>query len=126
MYSQLSHADHDRFILLKFPTVKLCLFPTLSIMQGGYVDSGSQVIPLLFMALGQRDVSKVQLGELTPYTYVCGQNEIQLLWNPLIRTPMGQNSVSIVIFCEVSFLEGLQELSVGNETVSLLGRCSPF
>jgi hypothetical protein len=51
-------------------------------MQGGYVDSGSQVIPLLFMALGQRDVSKVQLGELTPYTYVCGQNEIQLLWNP--------------------------------------------
>ena len=34
------------------------------------MDSGSQVIPLLFMALGQRDVSKVQLGELTPYTYV--------------------------------------------------------
>ena len=32
------------------------------------MDSGSQVVVLLFMALGQRDVSKVQLGELTPYT----------------------------------------------------------
>jgi RNA 3'-terminal phosphate cyclase-like protein len=40
------------------------------IVKGGYVDSGSQVVVLLFMALGQRDVSKVQLGELTPYTYV--------------------------------------------------------
>ena len=28
------------------------------------------MIPLLFMALGERDVSKVQLGELTSYTYV--------------------------------------------------------
>ena len=42
---------------------------------------------LLFMALGQRDVSKVQLGELTPYTYVC-VDEIGFSYSgtPLIRT----------------------------------------
>ena len=33
------------------------------------MDSASQVTVLLFMALGQRDVSRVLLGELTTYTY---------------------------------------------------------
>lgn len=38
------------------------------IVKGGCTDSGSQVIPLLFMALGQQDVSKLKLGQLSPYT----------------------------------------------------------
>ena len=38
--------------------------------QGGCADSCSQVIPLLFMALGQKDVSRLQLGELSTYSYV--------------------------------------------------------
>ena len=38
--------------------------------QGGCVDHCCQVIPVLFMALGQKDVSKVLLGELSDYTYV--------------------------------------------------------
>lgn len=38
------------------------------IVKGGCADSGSQVIPLLFLALGQQDVSKVKLGQLSPYT----------------------------------------------------------
>ena len=37
------------------------------LLQGGCADSVCQVIPLLFMALGQKDVSKIQLGELTEY-----------------------------------------------------------
>ena len=36
--------------------------------QGGCAASLNQCLVLLFMALGQRDVSKVQLGELTEYT----------------------------------------------------------
>ncbi|XP_064385929.1 RNA 3'-terminal phosphate cyclase-like protein [Halichondria panicea] len=38
------------------------------IVKGGCADSVCQVIPLLFMALGQKDVSKIQLGELTEYS----------------------------------------------------------
>eukprot|EP00731_Ephydatia_muelleri_P018696 Em0011g736a len=38
------------------------------IVKGGCADSGSQVIALLFMALGQQDVSKLKLGQLSPYT----------------------------------------------------------
>lgn len=38
------------------------------IVKGGCVDSCCQIIPLLFMALGQKDVSKVQLGELSAYS----------------------------------------------------------
>ena len=54
------------FLRLSALSLKLIRVPFLS--QGGFIDSGSQLFPLLFMALGQRDVSKVQLGELTPYT----------------------------------------------------------
>lgn len=35
---------------------------------GGYTDSACQSIALLFMALGQKDVSKILLGPLSTYT----------------------------------------------------------
>lgn len=35
---------------------------------GGYADSACQSIALLFMALGQKDVSKILLGPLSAYT----------------------------------------------------------
>ncbi|XP_009077604.1 PREDICTED: RNA 3'-terminal phosphate cyclase-like protein, partial [Acanthisitta chloris] len=35
---------------------------------GGCVDSTNQGLALLLMTLGQRDVSKVLLGPLSPYT----------------------------------------------------------
>ena len=35
---------------------------------GGCVDSLAQSTMLLYMSLGQKDVSKVRLGQLTPYT----------------------------------------------------------
>ncbi|XP_069776639.1 RNA 3'-terminal phosphate cyclase-like protein [Narcine bancroftii] len=38
------------------------------IYRGGCVDSVNQSLALLFMALGQQDVSKVQMGPLSPYT----------------------------------------------------------
>ena len=38
------------------------------IYRGGCVDSSNQHLVLLFMALGQKDVSKVLLGPLSPYT----------------------------------------------------------
>ncbi len=38
------------------------------IYRGGVVDSSNQHLVLLFMALGQKDVSKVMLGPLSPYT----------------------------------------------------------
>lgn len=38
------------------------------VYRGGCVDSVHQSLVLLYMALGQMDVSKVLLGELTPYT----------------------------------------------------------
>ena len=37
-------------------------------LKGGCADNGCQIIPLLFMALGQQDVSKLKLGQLSPYT----------------------------------------------------------
>jgi hypothetical protein len=40
----------------------------LRYVQGGCADRGCQIIPLLFMALGQKDISKIQLGELSTYT----------------------------------------------------------
>jgi len=40
----------------------------VEVFKGGCVDSVHQSIVLLFMALGQMDVSKVLLGPLTPYT----------------------------------------------------------
>ena len=43
---------------------------TLHSFQGGYVDSTHQHLVLLFMALGQMDVSKVVLGPLTQYRLV--------------------------------------------------------
>lgn len=39
-----------------------------AVLQGGCVDSRNQTLALLFMALGQRDVSKLLLGDLTTYT----------------------------------------------------------
>ncbi|XP_062510130.1 RNA 3'-terminal phosphate cyclase-like protein [Corticium candelabrum] len=38
------------------------------IWRGGCVDSRNQTLALLFMALGQRDVSQIVIGELTTYT----------------------------------------------------------
>ncbi|PIK33950.1 putative RNA 3'-terminal phosphate cyclase-like protein [Apostichopus japonicus] len=38
------------------------------IYRGGCVDSRHQGLALLFMALGQNDVSKLQTGPLSPYT----------------------------------------------------------
>jgi RNA 3'-terminal phosphate cyclase-like protein len=38
------------------------------VLKGGCTGSVNQCLVLLFMALGQRDVSKVQLGELSEYT----------------------------------------------------------
>ena len=38
------------------------------IYRGGCVDSTSQHLALLFMALGQKNVSKIVLGPLSPYT----------------------------------------------------------
>lgn len=38
--------------------------------QGGCVDSTNQSLALLYMTLGQQDVSKVLLGPLSPYTWV--------------------------------------------------------
>ncbi|XP_057301904.1 RNA 3'-terminal phosphate cyclase-like protein [Hydractinia symbiolongicarpus] len=38
------------------------------VYRGGCVDSVHQSLVILYMALGQMDVSKVLLGELTPYT----------------------------------------------------------
>lgn len=40
------------------------------IRKGGCVDSISQTLVLLMMVLGPNDVSKVRVGELTPFTYV--------------------------------------------------------
>ena len=37
-------------------------------IQGGCVDSRHQSLALLYMSLGQRDVSKIITGPLTPYT----------------------------------------------------------
>ncbi|CAC5423731.1 RCL1 [Mytilus coruscus] len=37
------------------------------IYRGGCVDSNNQALTALFMVLGQQDVSKVQIGELSPY-----------------------------------------------------------
>ncbi|XP_059139892.1 RNA 3'-terminal phosphate cyclase-like protein, partial [Physella acuta] len=38
------------------------------IHRGGCIDSTSQSLAVLMMVLGQQDVSKIQTGELTPYT----------------------------------------------------------
>ncbi|KAF0288258.1 RNA 3'-terminal phosphate cyclase-like protein [Amphibalanus amphitrite] len=38
------------------------------VYRGGCVDSLAQSMMLLYMSLGQKDVSKVKLGQLTPYT----------------------------------------------------------
>lgn len=38
------------------------------IYRGGCVDSTSQSLACLFMALGDKDVSKIVLGEFSPYT----------------------------------------------------------
>ena len=46
-----------------FVIVFICLF-----CQGGCVDSSTQSLALLMMALGDKDVSKVKLGPLSPYT----------------------------------------------------------
>uniref|UniRef100_H3A6A2 RNA 3'-terminal phosphate cyclase-like protein n=1 Tax=Latimeria chalumnae TaxID=7897 RepID=H3A6A2_LATCH len=40
------------------------------VYRGGCVDSVNQSLALLFMTLGQQDVSKILLGPLSPYTYV--------------------------------------------------------
>ena len=50
----------------------VCVFVFL---QGGCVDSVSQGLAALMMVLGQQDVSKVQTGQLTPYTYVLIQKK---------------------------------------------------
>lgn len=39
------------------------------IKKGGVVDSNLQWLPLLWMALGPEDVSKIRTGPLTPFTY---------------------------------------------------------
>lgn len=41
---------------------------------GGVVDSSSQALGILCMALGQKDVSKLLLGPLTEYTIAFLQN----------------------------------------------------
>ncbi|XP_048448309.1 RNA 3'-terminal phosphate cyclase-like protein [Rhincodon typus] len=38
------------------------------VYRGGCVDSTNQSLALLYMALGQQDVSKIQIGSLSPYT----------------------------------------------------------
>ena len=43
-------------------------FLLLFCQQGGCVDSRHQSLALLYMILGQRDVSKLLTGPLTPYT----------------------------------------------------------
>ena len=50
-----------------FNSVKLYLLCSYFV-QGGCVDHMCQVIPVLYMALGQKDVSKLRIGQLTDYT----------------------------------------------------------
>ena len=38
------------------------------IFQGGTVDSNNQSLGMLMMALGDKDVSKIQTGPLSPYS----------------------------------------------------------
>ena len=38
------------------------------IIQGGCCDSAMQSIVLLYMAMGEKDVSKVKMGNLTDYS----------------------------------------------------------
>jgi RNA 3'-terminal phosphate cyclase-like protein len=42
----------------------------MEILRRGVVDSVSQSVAILFMALGPEDVSKIRVGKLTEYTYV--------------------------------------------------------
>ena len=65
------------------------------ICQGGCADSCSQVIPLLFMALGQKDVSKIRLGELSSYTY----GDIEFV---IMRPMLGYSSYSCNTHCSHS------------------------
>ena len=44
------------------------LVSLLLFVQGGCVDHVCQIIPILYMALGQKDVSKLRIGQLTDYT----------------------------------------------------------
>lgn len=45
--------------------------PTLLFLfQGGCIDSANQSLALVYMTLGQQDVSKALLGHLSPYTQV--------------------------------------------------------
>lgn len=41
----------------------------MEILRRGVVDSVSQSVAILFMALGPEDVSKIRVGKLTEYTY---------------------------------------------------------
>lgn len=41
----------------------------MEILRRGVVDSVSQSVAILYMALGPEDVSKLRVGKLTEYTY---------------------------------------------------------
>lgn len=64
------------FWLKSFAEVCVCVASMMHVVlvtschyfQGGCVDSTNQSLALLYMTLGQQDVSKVLLGPLSPYT----------------------------------------------------------
>lgn len=49
---------------------KAALLLLEEIYRGGCIDSSNQHLALLLMALGPKDVSRILLGPLSPYTYV--------------------------------------------------------
>ncbi|MBN3284694.1 RCL1 protein, partial [Polyodon spathula] len=53
---------------LKQPKIPKLVTADNLCLQGGCVDSVNQSLALLYMTLGQQDVSKVLLGPLSPYT----------------------------------------------------------
>lgn len=64
--------DNSYFFLSCSPLMvifeSVTFFLLLFCQQGGCVDSRHQSLALLYMILGQRDVSKLLTGPLTPYT----------------------------------------------------------
>jgi len=64
-----SHAKNEEDTVTAEDLGKACALKLLQeIYRGGCVDSRHQSLALLYMALGQMDVSKVLLGPLTTYT----------------------------------------------------------
>ena len=76
------------------------------------MDSASQVTALLFMALGQRDVSRVLLGELTTYTYAV-QDDVGCIY-------MYRLSGNVICVGHISYLiKGTRRYTIKKHSVQL-------